>query len=116
MLVKTPMRYLIPYAFSIIAVWLLTLLYIEREQFWYFWDYKGFWDQYSTLIIYFETDIKSFISTIKDSITSSDYNVTPVVVPAILSSYLDAFIENKRTKSTNFIDNDFTEILFRKNP
>ena len=88
---KVQLQYLVLYFIAVMVAWAVTTVFIDLEKFWYFWDYKGYWEQWTQLVYLFQTDLSALFKTIGQSINESDYNVTPIIVPAILAACIDVF-------------------------
>ena len=97
---ETKQKSLLPILFlyfvGILVVLLLTLQYMQREYFWYFWDYRGFCDTWNYLFSQLQQNIETFFRLVVSSINADDYNVFPVILPIFFREFLvDLNIANR---------------------
>lgn len=72
-------RTLLLLTLALIAAFVFTIVYVERETPTWFWDYANYHEKYKELIKEFHNGIFPFIGFVRRSVLHSQHNVTPIV-------------------------------------
>lgn len=68
-----------------IFVVLQTLYFIRHEQSIYFWDFNGYWRSWENFLLLLKDKPNDVMNSILSSVMSDDYNILPIVIPALFS-------------------------------
>lgn len=68
-----------------IFVALQTLYFIRHEQNIYFWDFNGYWRSWENFVALLKDKPNDALNNVALSVMSDDYNILPIVIPALLS-------------------------------
>lgn len=86
------------YILSVPVIVFVILSRMDLENFWYFWDFKGYWTTWENLLNLLQTEkFSDFVTYVFKNIREDDYNVFPIVIPVLFSSLLTGLDLPSRT-------------------